>query len=111
MPAPPALYLSATAETYGDLAGIDDYRYLAAAIGVFQHTRQTGVIFEHVDVFERNFSTGEILTGSRSIGSKILAENKHGFAAHEFAPFLGLLTGCYYERRINSACFQGSKLK
>jgi hypothetical protein len=84
------LNLSATAETYGDLAGLDDYRYLAAAIGVFQHTRQTGVIFEHVDVFERNFSTGEILTGSRSIGSKILAEDKDCFAAHRICSLIGI---------------------
>ena len=105
------LNLSAAAETHGDLAGLDDHRYLAAAVRVLQHTRQAGIIFEHVDVFERDFSPGEILTGSRGIGSKILAENKYWFAAHRFAPFFGVLTGCYYERRINSACFQDSKLK
>src|SRR5688500_18757775 len=81
--------LSTAAETDGNLAGLDDHRYLAAAVRMLQHTRQAGVIFEHVDVFERNFSPGEILTGSRSIGSKILAENKNWFGAHQFAPFLG----------------------
>jgi hypothetical protein len=77
VPATPASNLSATAETDGHFTGLNNYRYLAAAVGVLQHSRQAGCIFEHVNVFERNFSAGEILTGSRSIGSKILAEDKH----------------------------------
>jgi hypothetical protein len=59
---------------------------LAAAVRVLQHKRQAGLIVEHVDVFKRNFSPGEVLTGSRSIGSKILAEDKDWFTAHQFAP-------------------------
>jgi hypothetical protein len=102
------LDFSAAAETDGHLAGLDDHRYLAAAVRVLQHTGQAGVIFKHVDVFERNFAPGEILTGSRSIGSEILAEDKDGFVAHRFAPSLGLLTRYYYERRIISADFQGN---
>jgi hypothetical protein len=80
-------HFSAAAETYGDLAGFDDHRYLAAAVGVLQHTCQAVVILEYVDILEGNFSPGEILTGSRSIGSKILAKDKDGFAGHQFAPF------------------------
>jgi hypothetical protein len=82
------LHFSAAAETDSDLAGLDDYRYLAAAVGVLQHTCQATVILEYVDIFEGNFSPGEILTGSRSIGSKILTKDKDGFAGHPFAPFI-----------------------
>jgi hypothetical protein len=85
------LNLSATAETDGYFAGLDDYRYLSSAVRVLQHTRQAGGIFEDVDVFERNFAPGEILTGPRSIGSKILAEDKDWFAAHQLAPFAGIM--------------------
>jgi hypothetical protein len=59
---------------------------LAATVRVLQHTHQSSVIFEHIDVFEGNPSAGEILTGSRSIGSKILAKDKDWFAAHQCAP-------------------------
>jgi len=80
------LDFSAAAETDGDLAGLDNHGYLSATVRVLEHVRQAVVIFEHVDVFERNFSTGEILTGSRSVGSKILAKDNDWFAAHRFAP-------------------------
>jgi hypothetical protein len=83
---------------------------LAAAVGELEHTRQSGVIFEHVDVFERNFSPGEILTGSRSIGSKILAKDKNRFAAHRLLLLLALINGYYYES-INSACFRSPQIE
>jgi hypothetical protein len=64
---------------------------LAAAIRMLEHARETLVVVEHIDVFERNFAPGEILTGSRSIGSEILAKNKNRFVGHRFAPFAGLV--------------------
>jgi hypothetical protein len=37
-----------------------------------------------------------------------LTEDNNWFAAHRFAPFLGLLTRSYYERRISSAFFKAA---
>jgi hypothetical protein len=71
------LNLSAAAEPDCDFAGFDDDRDLSTAVGMLQHALQAGAVFENIDVFERNLSAGEILTGSRSIGSKILTENKN----------------------------------
>ena len=69
------LHFSAAAESNGGLAGLDDHGYLAAAIGMLQHAREAVVILEHVDILEGNLAPGEILTGSRSIRSEILAED------------------------------------
>jgi hypothetical protein len=49
---------------------------------MFQHARETLVVFQHIDILERNFAAGEILTGSRSIGSKILAEDENAITDH-----------------------------
>ena len=70
------------AETDGHFTGFDDDRYLAPAVGMFQHARETLVVFQHIDILERNFAAGEILTGSRSIGSKILAEDENAITDH-----------------------------
>jgi hypothetical protein len=32
-------------------------------------------VFQYIDVLKRNLSAGEILTGSRSVRSKVLAKN------------------------------------
>ena len=69
------------------LPRLDDHRYLAAAIRMFKHAREALVILEHVDILESNFAPGEILTGSRSIGSEILAKDKNRFAGHRFCSF------------------------
>lgn len=86
-PAPPLLHFSAAAETNGDSAGLDDHRYLAAAIRMLKHARETLVILEDVNILESNFAPGEILTGSRSIGSEILAKDKNRFVGHRFCSF------------------------
>lgn len=85
------LDFSAAAETDGDFAGLDNHRYLAAAVGMLQHACQAVVILEHVDVLKGDFAPGEILTGSRSIRSEILAKDNNRLAGHQFAPFAGLL--------------------
>jgi hypothetical protein len=102
------LHFSAAAETYLDLASLDDHRYLAATVGVLQHKRQAVVILEHVDIFESDFSAGEILTGSRSIGSKILAKDKDRVAGHQFAPFARLITEILLRKTGKFFTFQGS---
>src|SRR5262249_28417533 len=50
--------------------------------GIFEHAPETFLVFQHVDVFEGYLAAGEILTGSRSIRSKIFAENQNGIRAH-----------------------------
>jgi hypothetical protein len=42
---------------------------------MLQHAREAVVILEHVDILEGNLAPGEILTGSRSVRSEILAED------------------------------------
>jgi len=49
---------------------------------MFQHASETLVVFQHIDILEGNFAAGEILTGSRSIGSKILAEDENAITDH-----------------------------
>jgi hypothetical protein len=76
------LDLSAAAEPDCYFAGFDDDRDLSAAVGVLQHSLQSVVVFENIDVFDRNFSAGEILTGPRGVRSKVLTENKNGLGWH-----------------------------
>ncbi len=73
------LNFSAAAETDGDFARLDDNGDLPAAFGDGQHAVETGRVFEHVDVIEWDLSAGEILTGSRGIRSKVLAEDLYFF--------------------------------
>jgi hypothetical protein len=42
---------------------------------MLKHLLEAVLVFEDVDVFKRNLPAGEILTGSRSVGSKIFSEN------------------------------------
>ena len=85
-----ALNFSRAAEANGDFAGFDNDRNFSPAIGQLQHAFEAGWVFEHVDIFERDLTPGEIRTGSRSIRSKVLAKNEsffvHGsayvFSAH-----------------------------
>jgi hypothetical protein len=76
------LNLSAAAEPDCYFAGFDDDRDLSAAVGVLQHPFQSVVIFQNIDVFDRNVSAGEILTGSRGVRSKVLPENKNALGWH-----------------------------
>ena len=73
------LYFSTPAKADGDFARLHDNGDLPAAFGDCQHAIETGRVFKHVDVIEWNLSTGEILTGSRRVGSKVLAEDLYFF--------------------------------
>jgi hypothetical protein len=86
------LNFSAAAKTNGDCARFDDHRYLPAAIRMLKHAGKTFIVLENVDIFKGNFAPGEVLTGSRSIGSEILPKDQHGFAAHRITPFTNLVT-------------------
>ena len=66
--------LSTAAEADGHFARFDDDGYLAAPLGVFEHTFKVGVLFQNVDVLEGYLAAGEVLTGFRSIGSEVLAK-------------------------------------
>lgn len=70
---------SAAAEADGDLTVLDDHRNLAPAIGELPHALKAGVVFQDVDIVERHFAPGEVRTGSRSKGSKILAVYRNVF--------------------------------
>jgi len=66
--------LSTAAEADGYFARIDDDGYLAASFGVFEHALEVGVLFQNVDILEGYLAAGEVLTGSRSIRSEVLAK-------------------------------------
>jgi hypothetical protein len=74
-PAPPALNFSTAVEADGHCAVLNDHGYFAPAVAIAEHPGEPSFVFEHVDVFERNLAAGEILTGSRRVGSEILAKN------------------------------------
>ena len=80
------LDLSAAAIADGDFACFHDHRNLAAAVGNFQHALQARWVFKHVDILERNLATGEIRTGSRGVGSKVLAKNFYFVIFHGIPP-------------------------
>lgn len=71
--------LSGAAEADGDLAILDDYGDLAPAIGQLLHALKAGVVFQDIDIVEGYFAPGEVRTGSRSEGSKVLTVNCHVF--------------------------------
>lgn len=75
---------SGAAEADGDLTVLDDHRNLPPAIGELSHALEAGFVCQDVDIVEGHFPPGEIRTGSRGIGSKILAVNsnvfRHGIA-------------------------------
>jgi hypothetical protein len=50
---------------------------------MLEHPLEAILVFEHVDVFKGNLAAGEILTGSRSVGSKIFAENNYFRCGHD----------------------------
>ena len=73
---------SAAAEADCDRSGIDNYGYLSPTPGIRQHTGQSVLIFENVDVLVRNFTAREVRTGLRCVGSKILSEYQHRLFGH-----------------------------
>jgi hypothetical protein len=86
-PTPSALDLSAAAEANSDFARLDDYRDMATTLGIAQHLLEAFLVFQDIDVIERNFPAGEVLTGSRGVGSKILSEYQYFLACHRAARF------------------------
>jgi hypothetical protein len=52
---------------------------MAAAFGIGEHALKAIVVLEHIDILEGDLSPGEIRTGSRGVGSEILAENENLF--------------------------------
>jgi hypothetical protein len=78
---------------------------------MLKHPREALVILEHVDIFKGNFAPGEILTGSRSVGSEILAEDKNRFAGHRCCSFHRLISRYYYERQTNSLFFTKTRVQ
>jgi hypothetical protein len=74
-----ALDLSGATEADGDFTGFDDDGNIAAAIGKLQHSCKTLLVFQYVDVFERNFAAGISLPGARGIGSEIFSKDKNFF--------------------------------
>ena len=73
------LDFSPAIEADTNLAGVDDDRNAAPAVGQFQHAFKAGIVFQDVDVVERDFAPGEVRTGSRSVLSKILSEDDYFF--------------------------------
>jgi len=69
------LNLSATAEADGNSTCLNDNRYLAPAVRILEHLLEAMEIIEHIDISEGNFTAGKILTGPRSIRSKVLTVN------------------------------------
>jgi len=76
------LDFSAAAKADGNVFCVDNHGHLTPSTGIFEHAPETFLVFQHVDVFEGYLAAGEILTGSRSIRSKIFAENQDGIRAH-----------------------------
>ena len=68
------LDLSRAAEPNRDLAGLDDHGNFSSSVGELHHAFEAGFVFQYIDVLERNLATGEILTGSRGVRSKVLAK-------------------------------------
>ena len=76
--------LSAAAETDRDFTFFHNHRYLAATVGILEHALKSLIVFQNVDILEGNLAPEEVLTGSRSVGSQILAENENRFCSHSF---------------------------
>ena len=58
------LNFSRTAEADGDLAGFDDDRHLAPAVGQLQHALKSLFVLQHIEVFERNLAASVGLPGA-----------------------------------------------
>src|SRR6266508_2628320 len=74
-----ALDLSGATEPDGDFTGFDDDGNIAAAIGKLQHPCKTLLVFQYVDVLERNFAAGISLPGARGVGSEVFPKDKNFF--------------------------------
>jgi hypothetical protein len=74
-----ALNFSGTAEANSNFTGFDDDGNIASTVGKLQHSRKASLVFQYVDVLERNFATGISLPGARGVGSEIFAKDKNFF--------------------------------
>jgi hypothetical protein len=74
-----ALNCSGTAEADRNFTGFDDDGNIATTIGKLQHLCKALLVFQHVDVLERNFATGISLPGARGVGSEVFPKDKNFF--------------------------------
>ena len=84
-PAPPALDRSRSAEADRHLAAFDDHRNLALVAGDGEHFFKPLRIAQHVDIFEGDFASRVVLTGTPSVLSEVLPEDQN-FFRHRAAP-------------------------
>jgi len=70
-----ALNFSGAAEADRNFTSFDDDGNIAAAIGQLQHSRETLLVFEHVDVLERDFAAGISLPGARGVRSEVFSKD------------------------------------
>ena len=74
-----ALNFSGTAKADGNFTGFDDDGNIAPTIGKLQHLCKALLVFQHVDVLERNFATGISLPGARGVRSEVFSKDKNFF--------------------------------
>jgi hypothetical protein len=74
-----ALDLSGATEADGDFTGFDDDGNIATAVGKLQHSCKTLLVFQYVDVLDRNFAAGISLPGARGVGSEVFSKDKNFF--------------------------------
>jgi hypothetical protein len=79
-----ALNFSGTTEADRDLTGFDDDGNIAAAIGELQHSCETLLVFQHVDVLDGDFAAGVSLPGARRVRSEVFSKD-NDFFVHVFA--------------------------
>jgi hypothetical protein len=74
-----ALNFSGTAEADRNFTGFDDDGNITPTIGKLQHSCKALLVFQHVDVLERNFATGISLPGARGVGSEVFSKDNNFF--------------------------------
>lgn len=70
-------YLSRAAEADRHLPCFDNDGDLPPVVRVFQHTLETRLVLQDIDIVEGDFTPGVVRTGLRGIGSEILSENQN----------------------------------
>lgn len=82
----------AAAESNGDPALFDDDRHRSVASGILQHELHLAPVTEHIVVFEKDLSGGEVLTGLACVGSGVLSEYQNLALHKSLLPLSN--TGC-----------------
>jgi hypothetical protein len=70
---------SRAAETDGNLAGLEDDRHLASAVSQLQHTLQSLLVGQNVNVIKRNLTAGVVLPGAPGVRSQFFAKDRYFF--------------------------------